>query len=160
MRNVRRGPRCCLPGKKLRMARSLKTFRSRRPRYSGRTSPKISMSIRPKLVSCGPIQCPARPFERPLIGRLVAPRPSTPRKQAGQMTAPDRSSARLNFPLAAQGPSTDDSTLARGSKCPLGDLRSASLRASCNSPCTGRMNYFATIDSSRLDDVAIAIGLA
>jgi len=37
--------------------------------------------------------------------RLIAPR-----KQAGQMTAPDRSSARLNFPLAAQGPSTDDST--------------------------------------------------
>jgi hypothetical protein len=34
----------------------------------------------------------------------------TPRKQAGQMTAPDRSSTRFNFPLAAQGPSTDDST--------------------------------------------------
>ena len=37
-------------------------------------------------------------------------RPSAPRKQAGKMTAPDRSSAQSNFTLAAQGPSKDDST--------------------------------------------------
>jgi hypothetical protein len=42
------------------------------------------------------------------FGLTLPQRHRTPRKKAGQMTAPDRSSNQLKSPLAARGPSTDD----------------------------------------------------